>query len=144
MRQSILGAACAAALMIAPATSVAASQSQYVALAYSPLKVGTVYWGFNSTLSAAEATVLKLCQRHEKGCKGSVWVQNGWVSYASVQGPRGGVGFAYGSSAEFVKSVAMHWCLATQNSSRGMGTCGVVVTLSTTPLNTRKVRGGTW
>ena len=135
----------AAATLALPAPAVAAvNVKQFAALAYSPLKVRTVFVGYSNALPAAKAAVLKLCQKYEKGCRGATWVQNGWTAYASVPGPRGGVGFAYGASASFADNVAMHWCLATQNSAPKSGPCTLRAVISTTPLNTRKVRGGTW
>ena len=135
----------AVAALVAPASAGAALPvKQFVALAYSPLKVGAVFYGYSNVLPAAEKAVLTLCQHYEKGCKGAVWVQNGWVAYAAVPGPRGGVGFAYGASSAFADSRAMYWCRATQHTAPYSGPCTIRASVSTTPLNTRKMRGGIW
>jgi len=53
---------------LSPSMSAAASAkplpvTQYVALAYSPLDVATVFTAYSNALSAAKSASLKLCQR---------------------------------------------------------------------------------
>ena len=92
----------ALAALIIPASASASptpsATGPYVALAYSPLHVGSVIYGYNTVLADAQSSALAFCRKVLKtGCRGSIWVQNGWIAYASVHGPRGGVGWGYGA-----------------------------------------------
>jgi len=118
---------------------------QYVALAYSSLYAPSVFIGYSNALSAAKSASLKLCQTNiKKGCRGAVWVYNGWAAYASVRTPRGGNGFAYGATESFVTNLSMHWCQVTKATSDGGGGCQLRAVVKTTPLNPHKIKGGTW
>src|SRR5450755_2245121 len=139
----------ALAALIIPASASASltpsATGRYVALAYSPLHVGSVIYGYNTVLADAQSSALALCRKALKtGCRGSIWVQNGWIAYASVHGPRGGVGWGYGASKSFASNTAMKWCLATQHTAPNMGKCGLDLVMPTKPLNTRHARGGHW
>jgi hypothetical protein len=137
------------AALIIPASANASvtpsATGPYVALAYSPLHVRLVAYGYNTRLADAESGALTLCRKVLKtGCRGSIWVQNGWIAYAAVHGPRGGVGWGYGASKSSVSATAMKWCLATQRTAPNMGKCSLVLVMPTKPLNSRQVRGGRW
>lgn len=139
----------ALAALIIPASASASltpsATGPYVALAYSPLHVGSVIYGYNTVLADAQSSALALCRKVLKtGCRGSIWVQNGWIAYASVHGPRGGVGWGYGASKSFASNTAMKWCLATQHTAPNMGKCGLDLVMPTKPVNTRHARGGHW
>ena len=137
-----------AALIIPASASASPTPSvtgPYVALAYSPLHVESVIYGYNTVLADAQGSALALCRKVLKtGCRGAIWVQNGWIAYASVSGHRGGVGWGYGASKSFASSTAMKWCLATQHTAPNMGKCGLDLVMATKPLSTRHVRGGHW
>src|ERR1035438_8920276 len=79
----------ALAALIIPASASASltpsATGPYVALAYSPLHVGSVIYGYNTVLADAQSSALAICRKVLKtGCRGSIWVQDGWIAYASV------------------------------------------------------------
>ena len=135
----LAGAALAIPLLTAAPTS-AESATQYVAIAFSRLSVSTDFVAWSNALASAESASLKLCRKYEHGCRGAVWVHNGWVAYASVSSARGGEGFAYGSSKSFAENLALHYCAVHGGDSK----CRLRTGVSTTPLVSRLIKGGTW
>lgn len=135
----LAGAVLAIPLLTSTPTS-AASATQYVAIAFSRLSVSHDFVAWSNVLAGAESASLKLCRRYEKGCQGAVWVHDGWVAYASVSSTRGGEGFAYGSTSSFVENQALHYCVVYGGGSK----CNVRTDVSTTPLISHLIKGGSW
>jgi len=136
----LLAGSVLAILLVTPVVTSAVTTSRYVAIAFSRSRVAPDFVGRSTTLHGAEDAALKLCRAQEKGCQGAVWVSNGWVAYASVSTPRGGEGFAYGSTKSFAGNLALHYFVVYGGDSR----CNLRTDTSTVPLVPRLIKGGTW